>query len=128
MFERFFEHDTNGVLMGLTLEWKYPKCEGVNFKFILKGQRRSGDYHARCRYWKSKYRVVYPVPEKAIEGEDEFLERLSQEDFTREEELDMIKDFAEIAALKVDHAPLLIIKGKENALKEKIVLAKRRRR
>ena len=51
-----------------------------------------------------------------------------QDEKTREEELDMIKDFAEIAALKVDHAPLLIIKGKENALEEKILLAKRRRR
>ena len=43
-------------------------------------------------------------------------------------ELDMIKDFAEIAALKVDRAPLLIIKGKENALEEKIMFAKRRTR
>jgi hypothetical protein len=40
----------------------------------------------------------------------------------------MITDFAEIAALKVDNAPLLIIKGKQNALEEKILLAKRRMR
>ena len=128
MFDQFFEHDTDGVLKGLTLEWKCPKCEGFNFKLILKEQRNDGNYHTRCRYCKAKYQVNYPVPEKAIEGEDKFLERLSEEDFTREEELDMIKDFAEIAALKVDHAPLLIIKGKENALEEKILLAKRRRR
>jgi len=126
MFDRFFEHDTSGVLKGLTLEWKCPKCEGLNFKLILQGQRHIGDYHTHCRYCKAKYRVEYPVPKSAIEGEDEFLERLSYEDFTPEEELDMIKDFAEIAALKVDRAPLLIIKGKQNALEEKIMLAKRR--
>ena len=128
MFDRFFEHDTNGVLKGLTLEWKCPKCEGLNFKLILKGRRENGDYHTHCRYCKAKYRVVYPVPQRAIEGEEEFLERLSEEDFTREEELDMIKDFAEIAALKVDHAPSGVIKGKEHALEEKIAFAKRRRR
>lgn len=127
MFDRFFEHDTDGVLKGLTLEWKCPKCEGLNFKLILKDQRNSGESHAHCRYCKAKFRVNYPVPDKAIEGEAEFLERLAEEDFTQEEELDMIKDFAEIAALKVDRAPLLIIKGKENALEEKIVLARRRR-
>ena len=128
MFDRFFEHDTSGVLKGFTLEWKCPKCEGLNFKLILKEQRNTGDYHTRCRYCKAKYRVEYPIPKKAIEGEDEFLERLSHEDFTPEEELDMIKDFAEIAALKVDRAPHLIIKGKQNALEEKILFAKRRMR
>ena len=128
MFDRFFEHDASGILKGLTLEWKCPKCEGLNFKLILKEQRNTGDYHTRCRYCKAKYRVEYPIPKKAIEGEDEFLERLSHEDFTPEEELDMIKDFAEIAALKVDRAPLLIIKGKQNALEEKILFAKRRMR
>ena len=126
MFDRFFEHDTSGVLKGLTLEWKCPQCEGLNFKLILKGERNIGDYHTNCRYCKAKYRVEYPVPKSAIEGEDAFLERLSNEDFTPEEELDMIKDFAEIAALKVDRAPLLIIKGKQNALEEKIMFAKRR--
>ena len=126
MFDRFFEHDTSGILKGLTLEWKCPQCEGLNFKLILKGERNNGDYHTRCRYCKAKYRVEYPVPKSAIEGEDAFLERLSYEDFTPEEEFDMIKDFAEIAALKVDRAPLLIIKGKENALEEKIMFAKRR--
>ena len=128
MFHKFFEHDTNGELKGLTLEWKCPECEGLNFNLILKEQRHIGDYHSRCRYCKAKYRVEYPVPKKAIEGEDEFLERLSHEDFTPEEELDMIKDFAEIAALKVDRAPLLVIKGKQNALEEKILFAKRRMR
>jgi phage FluMu protein Com len=128
MFDRFFEQDTHGVLKGLTLEWKCPTCKGLNFRLILIGQRNSGICHTQCRDCKAKYRVDYPVPDRAIEGEEEFLERLSDEDFTSEEELDMIKDFAEIAALKVDSAPLLIIKGKEKALEEKIVLAKRRRR
>ncbi|MDP3396749.1 MAG: hypothetical protein Q8S57_08820 [Methanoregula sp.] len=128
MFDRFFEHDASGVLKGLTLEWKCLKCEGLNFKLILKGERDIGNYHTHCRYCKAKYRVEYPIPKSAIEGEDKFLERLSYEDFTPEEELDMIKDFAEIAALKVDRAPLLIIKGKENALEEKIMFAKRRTR
>ncbi len=126
MFDRFFEHDASGVLKGLTLEWKCPQCEGLNFRLILKGDRNIGSSHTHCRYCKAKYRVAYPVPKSAIEGEDEFLERLSYEDFTPEEELDMIKDFAEIAALKVDRAPLLIIKGKQNALEEKIMFAKRR--
>jgi phage FluMu protein Com len=128
MFERFFEHDTNGVLKGLTLEWKCPKCEGLNFKLILKEQRKTGDYHTRCRYCKAKFRVMYPLPERAIEGEEEFLERLSYEDFTPEEEMDMIKDFAEIAALKVDHALPGIIKEKQKALEEKIAFAKLRMR
>lgn len=128
MFDRFFEHDTTGVLKGLTLEWKCPKCEGLNFRLLLKGQRKIGDNHTRCRYCKAKFRVVFPVPERAIEGEEEFMERLSLEDFTREEELDMIKDFAEIAALKIDRAPVLTIKGKQNELEEKIAFAKRRRR
>jgi phage FluMu protein Com len=128
MFERFFEHDTNGVLKGLTLEWKCPKCEGLNFKLILKEQRKTGDYHTRCRYCKAKFRVMYPLPERAIEGEEEFLERLSYEDFTPEEEMDMIKDFAEIAALKVDRALPGIIKEKQKALEEKIAFAKLRMR
>jgi rubredoxin len=128
MFDHFFEDDTSGVLKGLTLEWKCPKCEGLNFKLILKEQRNNGDYHTRCRYCKAKYRVNYPVPDRAIEGEEEFLERLSYEDFTPEEELDMMKDFAEIAALKVDHALPGIIKEKQKALEEKIAFAKRRRR
>ena len=128
MFEQFFEHDTSGVLKGLTLEWKCPKCEGLNFILILIGQRNIGNCHTHCRDCKAKYRVEYPVPVPPIEGEKEFLERLSHEDFTPEEDLDMIKDFAEIAALKVDHALPLIIKGKQNALEEKILLAKRRMR
>jgi rubredoxin len=128
MFDRFFEHDTSGVLKGLTLEWKCPKCEGMNFKLILKEQRDHGSYHTRCRYCKAKYNVDYPVPDRAVEGEDEFLERLSLEDFSREEELDMIKDFAEITALKVDKAAPGVIKEKQKALEEKIAFAKRRRR
>lgn len=128
MFEQFIEHDTSGILKGLTLEWKCPHCEGLNFKLILKEQRNRGNYHTRCRYCKAKYQVNYPKPERAIEGEEEFLERLSYEDFTSEEELDMIKNFAEIAALKVDNAPPGLIKEKQKALEEKITFAKRRRR
>ncbi|MFA6225913.1 MAG: hypothetical protein WC620_07025 [Methanoregula sp.] len=128
MLDRFFEHDTSGVLKGLTLEWKCPKCEGLNFKIILKEQRNNGTYHTRCRHCKAKYRVGYPLPDRVIEGEEECLERLSYEDFTREEELDMIKDFAETAALKVDRALPGIIREKQKALDEKIAFVKRRRR
>lgn len=128
MFDRFFEHDTEGVLKGLTLEWKCPKCEGLNFKLILRQQRSIGDYHTACRYCKAKYRVIYPKPEKEIEGEAEFLERLDREEFTREEKMDMIKDFAEIAALKADKATPGVIKEKQKALEAKIAFAKRRRR
>jgi rubredoxin len=126
MFERFFEHDTTGIVKGLTLEWKCPKCNRLNFKLIFMGQRNIGICSTYCRDCKAKYRVEYPVPVPPVEGEKEFLERLSDEDFTSEEEFDMYKDFAEIASLKVDHAPLLIIKGKQNALEEKILYAKRR--
>jgi hypothetical protein len=128
MFERFFEQDTKGELKGLTLEWTCTKCDGLNFKLILKEDRNRGDCHARCRYCRAKYRVQYPVPAKPVEGEDEFLERMSREDFTRDEELDMIKDFAEIAALKVDKGPPGVILVKQKALEEKFAFTKRRRR
>lgn len=128
MFDQFIEHDTGGIVKGLTLEWQCPKCAGLNFKILLSKQRGSGEYHTRCRYCKAKYRVKFPVPEKAIAGETEFMERLSLEDFTSEEHLDMIKDFAEIEYLRVDGALPGLIKGKQRALEEKIAFAKKRRR
>ena len=128
MFDRFFEHDAEGVLKGLTLEWKCPKCEGLNFKLILRHQREIGDYHTLCRYCKAKYLVTYPKPEKEIEGEVEFLERLDREDFNREEKMDMIKDFAEIAALKADNALPGVIREKQKALEAKIAFTKRQKR
>ena len=56
------------------------------------------------------------------------MERLSLEDFTTEEQLDMVKDFAEIEYLRVDGALPGLIKGKQRELEEKIAFAKRRRR
>jgi hypothetical protein len=59
MFEKFFEHDTEGALKGLTLEWKCPQCEGLNFRILVSGQRASGECHTRCRYCRARFRVVY---------------------------------------------------------------------
>lgn len=128
MLEKFIEHDTEGKIKGLTLEWQCPTCAGLNFKILLYKQRVTGEYHTRCRYCKAKYRVKFTVPEKTVEGEKEFMERLSLEDFTTEEQLDMVKDFAEIEYLRVDGALPGLIKGKQKALEEKIAFAKRRRR
>ena len=128
MFDRFFEHDTAGTLKALTLEWKCPKCEGLNFRILMKGQRDSGEYHTRCRYCRSKFRVNYPRPDKAIDGEAEFMDRISQEDFSEEERTDMIRDFAEIEYLKTEKSLPGIIQGKQKALEDKIAFAKRRRR
>jgi hypothetical protein len=72
--------------------------------------------------------VTYPKLEKEIEGEAEFLEQLDREDFNREEKMDMIKDFAEIAALKSDNALPGVIKEKQKALEAKIVFTKRQKR
>ncbi len=128
MFDQFIEHDTEGKLKGLTLEWQCPKCSGLNFKILLSKQRAAGEYHTRCRYCKAKYRVKFPVPEKAIAGEEEFMERISLEKFSPEEQMDMIKDFAEIEYMRVDKALPNLIAGKQRALEEKIAFAKRQRR
>jgi hypothetical protein len=128
MFDQFIEHDTEGTLKGLTLEWQCPKCAGLNFKILLSKQRGSGEYHTRCRYCKAKYRVKFPAQQKEIAGEEDFMERISIEKFTPEEQMDMIKDFAEIEYMKVDKALPNIIAGKQRALEEKIAFAKRQRR
>jgi hypothetical protein len=128
LFDSLFEHETGGVLKALTLEWQCPKCQGLNFKILRKGMREMGLYHTRCRYCKAKYRVRYPNPGRIIPGEDEFMEMISEEDFTPEEQQDMIKDYAEIEYLKIDRASSGAIREKQKALDDKIAFAKRRRR
>jgi len=128
MFDTIFEHETSGTLKALTLEWKCPKCQGLNFRILRKGVREPGLYHTRCRYCKAKFRVNYPNPDRIIPGEDEFMDRIFEEDFTDEEHQDMIKDYAEIEYLKVDGAANGIIREKTKALEDKITFAKRRRR
>ncbi len=128
MFERIIRHDTAGTLKALTLEWKCKKCEGLNFRILTRGQRAAGHYDTRCRYCRSKYRVTFPRPEEAVAGEAEFMDRLSNEDFTDEERTDMIRDFAEIASLRADQVNPRVVDGKMKALEDKIAFAKRRRR
>nr|WP_319376409.1 hypothetical protein [uncultured Methanoregula sp.] len=128
MFDTLFERETSGTLKALTLEWQCPKCQGLNFRILRKGIRETGLYHTRCRYCKAKFRVSYPNPKRPIPGEDEFMERIFDEDFTNDETDDMIKDFAEIEYLKVDKAASGVIKEKQKALEDKITFAKRRRR
>lgn len=128
MFDTLFERETRGTLKALTLEWQCPKCQGLNFRILRKGVRETGLYHTRCRYCKAKFRVSYPDPARFIPGEDEFMERIFDEDFTTEETDDMIKDYAEIEYLKADKAQNGVIKEKEKALEDKITFAKRRRR
>jgi len=128
MFDTLFERETSGTLKALTLEWQCPKCQGLNFRILRKGIRETGLYHTRCRYCKAKFRVSYPNPKRPIPGEDEFMERIFDDDFTNDETDDMIKDFAEIEYLKVDKAASGVIKEKQKALEDKITFAKRRRR
>ncbi|MCX6696430.1 MAG: hypothetical protein NTV84_02530 [Methanoregula sp.] len=87
----------------------------------------SGRSPLKTRYCKVKYRVNYPKPAAESEDEKEFLERRSREDFTRDEVIDTIKDFAEIALLKVDHASPGVIKEKQKALESTIAFAKMHR-
>ena len=128
MFERFIEHDTEGTLKALTLEWMCPKCSGMNFRILTRIQRDTGEYHTVCRYCRAKYRVQFKKPEREVEGEKEFLHRIGLEDFNQEEQTDMIRDFAEIATLRVENAKPEYIQGKWRALEEKIAFAKRLRR
>jgi hypothetical protein len=128
MFERFFEQDKEGVLKGLTLEWLCPECEGMNFRILTRSQRATGVYHTRCRYCRAKFRVSFRIPERPVEGEDAIMERIADPEFTPEERTDMIRDFAEIASLRVDNAIPGLIREKEKALEAKIAFAKRRRR
>jgi transcription elongation factor Elf1 len=128
MFERFFERDVTGALKGLTLEWKCPDCAGLNFRILGLGVRNSGEYHTHCRYCKAKFRSLFEKPAAPVEGEAEFLDKLAAEDFSREEQVDMTRDFAEIASLRVDGAPQKVILEKEKLLEQKIDFARRRRR
>jgi hypothetical protein len=128
MFERFFEQAAQGVLKALTLEWQCTKCDGINFRILTRGQRAGGEYHTRCRYCRTKFGVSFPVPEGPVEGEDAFMERIADDEFSDEERTDMIRDFAEIASLRVDGAPPGLLKEKEKALEGKIAFARRRRR
>jgi hypothetical protein len=128
MFDWLFEKDAEGTLKALTLEWTCRKCEGMNFRILSKRERMSGQYHGRCRYCRTKCGITFHPQEQAVGGEAEFMERISDEDFTAEEQTDMIRDFAEIASLVVDGALPGVIQEKKKALEEKIAFAKRRRR
>ena len=128
MFERFFERDIGGTIKGLTLEWQCPDCAGLNFRILTRFDRHAGQYSTRCRYCKAKFRTLFEPPAGPVEGEDAFMDRLDAEDFSDEERTDMIRDFAEIAALRADNALPKTIKEKEKALELKIDFARRRRR
>jgi transcription elongation factor Elf1 len=128
MFERFFRRDTDGTQKGLTLEWKCPDCAGLNFRILGLSDRESGEYNTHCRYCKAKFRVRFKKPDRPVEGEAEFMAQLDAEDFSEDDRTDMIRDFAEITALKAEKALPKTIKEKEKALELKIDFAKRRRR
>jgi hypothetical protein len=128
MFERFFEKDATGSLKGMTLEWQCPHCSGKNFRILSSGERRAGEYHAHCRYCKVKYRIAFPPPPGSIEGEEEFMERLSDEHFTEKEQQELVRDFAEIEYMQADHANPREVAGKKRLLEEKITFFKRPRR
>ncbi len=128
MFGSLFEKGAEGSLKALTLEWICPECGGRNFRILTKSERKSGEYHGRCRYCRTKCRAAFPPQETEVDGEAEFMRRIHQEDFTAEERTDMIRDFAEIASLVVDGALPGVIREKQKALEDKIAFAKRRRR
>jgi hypothetical protein len=128
MFERFFERDTTGSLKGLTLEWKCPDCQGLNFRILGKSSRDAGEYHTHCRYCRAKFCIHFEKPAHPVEGEAEFMTRLTEESFSEAEQTDMIRDFAEIASLRVDGALPAALKEKEKLLEAKIDFARRRRR
>ncbi len=128
MFESIFAQHAEGILKALTLEWSCPKCDGRNFRILSVKDRSAGEYNSKCRYCRTKCRVSFPAQAAPVEGEAEFRDRIQDEDFTPEEQLDMIRDFAEIASLVVDKTPPGIIQEKKKALEEKILVAKRRRR
>ena len=128
MFERFLSRDTSGTIKGLTLEWQCPDCAGLNFRILSRGSRSAGEYPTHCRYCKAKFRVLFTPPNRPVEGEDNFMDQLDAEDFSEDEETDMIRDFAEIAALRADAAPQKTILEKQKELELKIDFARRRRR
>lgn len=128
MFDSLFSKHAEGILKALTLEWSCPKCDGRNFRILSLKDRRAGEYVSRCRYCHTKCHVSFPPPASAVDGEAEFRDLIDEEDFTPEEQLDMIRDFAEIASLVVDNALPGVIQEKKKALEAKITFAKRRRR
>lgn len=128
MFESIFSKHADGILKALTLEWSCPKCDGRNFRILSVKDRSAGEYNSKCRYCRAKCQVSFPAQAEPVEGEAEFRDRIQDEDFTPEEQLDMIRDFAEIASLVVEKTPPGIIQEKKKALEEKITFAKRRRR
>jgi hypothetical protein len=128
MFERFFQRDSEGTVKGLTLEWKCPDCAGLNFRILGRGDRYAGEYPTRCRYCKARFRILFEKQGHPVEGEDAFMDRLDEEDFSAEDRTDMIRDFAEIAALRAEGAKPGAIAEKEKALEMKIDFVKRRRR
>jgi transcription elongation factor Elf1 len=128
MFEKFFSRDSGGTVKGLTLEWKCPDCAGLNFRILGRDDRAAGAYSTHCRYCQAKFRILFERPGHPVEGEDAFMDQLDAEDFSRDERTDMIRDFAEIAALKADNALPRTIKEKEKALEIKMDFTRRRRR
>lgn len=84
MFERFFEKETSGTLKGMTLEWNCPHCGGKNFRLVMKADRGTGTYHHPCRYCHTRCRVIFNPANAAPEGEEDFLDRLSEEHFSAE--------------------------------------------
>jgi len=128
VFERFFERDVIGASRGLTLAWKCPDCAGLNFKILPKSVRDLGEYHTYCRYCKAKFRTAFEKPSGPVEGEAALMLRITHENLSDEEITDMVRDFAEIASLRVDRAPAGMIKEKERLLEVKIDFARRRRR
>jgi hypothetical protein len=128
MLERFFEKDTNGVLKGMTLEWACPRCSGKNFRILPVEERRSGEHHDHCRYCKARYRVAFLSPSDRTKGEAEFMERLADEEFSAEEQQELVRDFAEIGYMRYENPGNREITGKQRLLEEKITFFKRRRR
>lgn len=127
MLERFFEKETNGALKGMTLEWLCPHCSGKNFRILSRLERESGEYHTTCRYCRARCRVTF-TPPALIKGEEEFMDRLADEDFSAEEQQDLIRDFAEIEYMRCENPGNREIAGKQRLLEEKIAFFKRRRR
>jgi transcription elongation factor Elf1 len=128
MLERFFEKDTNGTLKGMTLEWACPRCAGKNFRILTMVERRSGEHHDHCRYCRARYRVAFLPPSDRIEGEAAFMDRLEDEEFSAEEQQELVRDFAEIGYMRYENPGNREITGKQRLLEEKITFFKRRRR
>jgi len=128
MFERFFEKDAVGALKGLTLEWPCPRCNGINFRILRQAERRLPEFHATCRYCKTRCRVSFPPQAGSLPGEPAFMERLADEEFSEGEQEDLIRDFAEIEYMRYEKANPKAIGEKQKLLEDKITFFKRRRR